>query len=751
MRSYELSKQLGITNKELLQFFKENNFPITSHIATVPEEALEAALKFFSKKQVSKPNKTDQKAEDKEAKKIELKNTEQTKKESPQATQKSTKEESKENKKIEEKLEKKAEPVQEKHVQQKKENTVQHKENNTKINSQTTKSIEPAEYLGSLDNKALHNKPKSHEKIEKSEEAEKIKDIVIPKQSLTVAEFSQKSEIPLSDVIVALLKLGVVATKNQIINKEAVEKLARHFELELSSQESTLAATSNISNISHGFKIESKESDLTERMPVVVVIGHVDHGKTTLLDFIRKTRVASREKGGITQHLGAYVVDVHDKALVFLDTPGHEAFNLIRARGVRSADIAILVVAADDGVMPQTVEAIKHAQLAEVPIIVAINKVDKATPAQIEAVKNQLAQHDLLVEDWGGTTVCALISAKEGTGVSELLEVVDLQSQIMELKANLSVRPVGYILESKLQKGRGSVATVITQHGKLKLGDYFVAGKVSGRISSMTDWKGETLKEAGPSIPVQVAGFNAVPQAGDPFEVVPLGDIKKMLESDFSVNSKSPSLISQAEEGITKVSVILKTDTVSSKEALEGAIKKISNRLKEAVIDVVYSGIGDITERDILLASDTKSFIYGMHVKVSKNLNDLMQRNKVKVKTFDIIYKLLEDLEELTKSEQPIKYKLDKVGEAVVIKTFTVKNIGTIAGALVKSGRFIRNGKVIVWRNKHKVGNAEIQSLQREHKNVKEVHSGFEFAFFTQGYQDWELEDVIECFEEVPE
>jgi len=562
-------------------------------------------------------------------------------------------------------------------------------------------------------------------------------------QPMTIAQFIDKTGKPLSEVILFLLKKGIVAGRNQIISDEVVAELARHYEIP-----TTEIAATTIKDQSRFGTILGKPQEA--RLPVVVVIGHVDHGKTTLLDFIRNTRVAAREKGGITQHLGAYAATTKHGSLVFLDTPGHEAFSLIRTRGVRAADIAILVVAADDGIMPQTIEAIKTAQSANLPMIVALNKIDKATPAQIEKVKQGLAQHGLVPEEWGGQTVIVPISAKLGTGIDELLEIVVLQAQLLELSANIDVPAQGFVLESKIEKGLGLVATVICQQGMLRVGDYFVAGATQGKVSALIDSAGNRLKEVAPSLPVLVAGFEALPRAGDAFEVVSVDVFKKhrhAITSTADVN-KYRNATSLVHDNV--LSLIIKTDNASSLEALLGAIRKLHGKaFKE--FNIIHGAVGPITESDISLAIDTKALIYGLHVKVESNAVVLAQKKGLVIKLFDIIYKMLEDLEIVAEQGRPVKMVTKKIGEAVVLKVFDIKNLGVIAGAQVKSGLFSRNGKVVVFRGKHKVGEGSIKSLQRDKKAVKEVHAGFECAFMIDGFSEWQVDDRVECSLESPE
>lgn len=549
----------------------------------------------------------------------------------------------------------------------------------------------------------------------------------------TVEDVARQINKPVNEVILTLLRNGVVATKNQQISEKVVAQLARLYNIPTKAP-------------AEPHKAEAKEvtkvvSGKDTRPPVVVIIGHVDHGKTTLLDYIRKTRVAAKEKGGITQHIGAYEAQTPQGAITFLDTPGHEAFSMIRVRGLRVADIAILVVAADDGIMPQTLEAIRAAKQAQIPLIVAINKIDKATPAQIEAVKRGLAQHDLLSEEWGGQTIVLPISAKNGTGITELLEVIILQSQLMELTTTTSAPAKGFILESRIEKGRGPVATVIAQQGTLSVGDYFISGQTRGKISSLVNYAGKRIERALPSMPVSVAGFDALPEIGEFFEIVTAEEYKNRPTARVEhVKSRQSS-----QEAIN---IVLKTDTISSKEALLQAVQKLSGKaFKE--LNVVSSHIGAITENDVLFASDTNSTIYGLHAKIEPNALTLAKKLDVTVKLFDIIYKMLEDLQDLAEQGKPIKKTWKKIGEAVVLKVFDIKNLGIIAGGQVKSGRFVRDGKVVVWRGKHKVGEGSIQSLQRDRKTVKEVHTGFECAFMVDGFTEWQVDDRVECLQEV--
>lgn len=683
MRIYEFSKKYDTSNKEVIEFLTSHGFEAASHMSVIPTEALSQLEQFFAPKSKETP----------------------------------------------------ASVVQEKTISpvaEKKPTPIAVKETVVPTPKAVEKAAQPAVSM-----------PKKTIEPQRSEE--KTKEVTprgIIAQPMPVGELAVVLDKPVSEVILFLLRQGIVATKNQIVSEKVVSQLAQHFGVPLLQP----APVEKKEVVQKPTTLAPQEGNVVERLPIVVVIGHVDHGKTTLLDFIRKTRVASREKGGITQHLGAYLAKTEHGSLVFLDTPGHEAFTIMRGRGLKVADLAILVVAADDGIMPQTIEAIRQAKAVGLPIVVAINKIDKASPAQIEAVKRGLAQYEVLPEEWGGETVCVPISAKLGQGVNELLEVVVLQSKLMELTANVSVPARGFVLESRLEKGRGPVGTVICQHGILHVGDYFVAGSQQGRINSLVDSFGTRVQSVEPSIPVQVAGFSELPQAGDFFEVVTAQQIKK-----GKPEIKQTSLTSHQVRPENAINLIIKTDVVSSQEAVLNAVGKMSGKaFKEFYI--ISSGVGSITERDIMLAADTSAIVYGLHAKIESNAAALAQKLGVIVKLFDIIYRMLEDLTEIAEKGKPVKKVLRKVGEATIIKVFDIKNVGIIAGAMLKSGRFVREGgKVVVWRGKHKVGEGVIASLQRDKKAVKEVHAGYEFAFTVTGFTDWQIDDRVECMMEVAE
>ncbi len=612
--------------------------------------------------------------------------------------------------------------------------------NTVHIQSESKKSFPPQKTRNLVQHQRATQDASPVKKIQPQpkpqEQKEEPRQVILAPMS--VAQAAEKMGVSANEMIIVLLGWGVVANKNQTLTIDVVGRLARHYEIPVVKKE--------VATQEEFAEINVEQSKLQERLPVVVVMGHVDHGKTTLLDYTRNTRVASREKGGITQHLGAYEVGTSQGNVVFLDTPGHEAFSKIRMRGARIADIAILVIAADDSIKPQTIEAIKHAKDAKVTIIVAINKIDKADEKQIERVKQDLAKHDLLSEDWGGKTICVPISAKLGTNVDQLLEMVVLQAQLMELKAEAHGPAKAYVLEAKIEKGRGPVATVISRHGQIKVGDYFACGSTFGHVSTLIDSYGKRRSSVGPSVPVQVAGFADLPNAGDFFEVIDKEAYRKARMASTGYQSGAEKNLMQ--EGA--INIIIKADSNLSKEALVESIHKVSKQFEKG-FNIIYAGVGDITESDVALAANTDSKIYGMHVKSELNAVTLAKRNSVSLFFFDIIYKLLEDLERIAHASKEIKMVRKKIGEAVVRKVFEVKNVGVIAGSYINDGIFTKGALVVGWRGKQKLGEGKIKSLQRDRNSVKEVHKGFECGFVVSEISDWQEDDRAECYIEVPE
>ncbi|MFC1894424.1 translation initiation factor IF-2 [Candidatus Dependentiae bacterium] len=573
-----------------------------------------------------------------------------------------------------------------------------------------------------------------------------ITEIVIEKNMplFQAADVMGKSS---GDLIVALLKSGMACNRNNILPVEVIIALAKQFGID--------ATIKNPKEELSSPKVEKTRQDQgLKRWPIVVVMGHVDHGKTTLLDFIRKMNTASREKGGITQHLGAYEVDSSHGKIVFLDTPGHEAFSFIRSRGAKITDIAVLIVAADDGVKPQTIEAIKHAKDSSVPIIVAINKIDKASSSTaLQTVKRQLADQDLIVEDWGGEVVCVPISAKTGEGVGDLLEMIVLQAEMMDLKAEPKMRAKAFVLESKLEKGHGPVATVICVDGTIKRGDFFICGSGTGRVRVLVNSFNKIIKEVGPSIPVKVVGFDGFAEIGDWLQVVSKEEYLKAKSSKNTFISAASRSGSQAKFTLkdsidNQINLIIKTDTRGSKEALEGSILKLMKKLKKGYssICIVQIGVGDISESDIEMAASTGSIILGLHIKTEKNAVSLAKTRGVKVEIYDIIYRAIEYLEEILEKTKKVEKVWKKVSQLLVKKVFDIKKIGIVAGCGVQEGVVSKGNKVECMRRGKIVGQGRITSLQKEGKVVAQVHAGYECGFVCDGFTDWREDDIVNCY-----
>ncbi|HSC24691.1 MAG TPA: translation initiation factor IF-2 [Candidatus Babeliales bacterium] len=587
--------------------------------------------------------------------------------------------------------------------------------------------------------KISENKYQEPVVAKKDQSAGNLTNIVLSIRQMSVSEFAEKIKKSVTDVIVTLLKWGIIATKNQVISEDIVQRLATHYDISVVKG----AAKQEVAKLDK--QLSMGKSILKKRAPVVVVVGHVDHGKTTLLDYIRKTRVALKEKGGITQHLGAYEATTPHGNIVFLDTPGHEAFVKIRQRGIKVADIVILIVAADDGVMPQTVEAIKYALSMQVPIVVAINKIDKVDSARLEVIKRQLNQHGLTVEDWGGDVICVPVSAKTGMGIDRLLEMVALQAEMMELRAEVNVPANGYILESSLEVGRGSVATVIVQNGILKVGDYIACGSTTAHISSLFDSYNKRIKEVTPAMPAQASGFDGKPEPGDYFKVISKEEyLKTKSAGDNKIFFAGNRLM--YEKGIN---LLVKADNYSSLEAIIEGIDHLSKKLKKG-FNILRHEIGDVSESDIEFAFNTNSRIICFNVKTETNAHILANRRKVTILYYGIIYKLLEELDAIAQEAKDIEMVRTKIGEAFVLRVFDIKKIGVIAGAIVRDGRFVRDGYVVVWRGKNKIGEGKITSLQRDKKSVKEVFTGFECGFIVNGFSEWAEDDRVECFIDIP-
>ncbi len=581
------------------------------------------------------------------------------------------------------------------------------------------------------------------------EVARKAPTVVKIPDEITVGELASRMKKTAGEVIKCLMKNGVMAGINQAIDFDTAEYVATEFGCKV-EKEITITIEERIID-DH---VDTAD-ELQTRAPVVVVMGHVDHGKTSTLDAIRQTSVTSGEAGGITQHIGAYTVDVGGNMVTFLDTPGHAAFTSMRARGAKSTDIAILVVAADDGIMPQTIESINHAKAANVPIIVAINKMDKPT-ANPDKIKEQLTKYDLIPEEWGGDTIICPISAKTGMGLDNLLEMVILSAEVLELKANPDRRAKGTVIEARLDKTRGPVATLLVQNGTLKQGDIVIAGTAVGRVRVMTNDKGRTVKAAGPSVPVEITGLAEVPAPGDEFNAVTDERMARELVEQRRQEAKDAvarltqkvtldNLFAKMQEGEMKeLPLIVKADVQGSAEAVKASLEKISN--EEVRVKVIHAGVGAINESDILLASTAGAIIVGFNVRPDAGAQASAQRTNVDMRFYRVIYDAIDEIEAAMKGMLAPTYEEVVLGHAEVRMTYKVSAIGTVAGCMVKDGKITRDAQVRVLRDNIVIHEGEVGSLQRFKDAAKEVTAGYECGMTVSKYNDLKEGDIFECF-----
>ena len=684
MRIYELAKKMGVTSRELLDKFSKGGHNFSSHMSVVTKEAED----FI--------NKT--KSDGSSVQKIKVGNSVASE------------------------------------IKKTKSNVVAGIKKNTDLAKPSSESEKKTPFQSRFVSRARSNGFSSKKLTDAVTKVCIEKDMPL----FEVAKMFGRTD---GDLIFLLLGKGIALNRNNVLSVDTIKMLADSFGLEVE-----IGSGDKTEKFHKGFDISK---DAVIRWPIVVIMGHVDHGKTTLLDYIRKINTAEKEKGGITQHIGAYEVDSAHGKIVFLDTPGHESFSYLRKKGAKITDIAILIVAADDGVMPQTIDALKNAKDAKIPIIVAINKVDKpGISAGIETVKRQLAEHDLVPEDWGGNTICVPISAKTGEGVNELLEMIILQSQMMELKANPDLPAKAFILESKIEKGFGPVATVICTEGSLKQDDFFVCGNGgTGRVRLLVNSHGKKIKKAEPSIPVKVVGFDDFSLIGEWLEVV---DRKEYLRVKSGRGSYRPTVHANLPQQIASgfeenLNIIIKTDALGSKEAIIDSLGKISKQKKDAhcPVRIVSGKVGAISEGDVLFAENTGSIIFGLHVKVERNAVKLAREKGVEIKLYDVIYHLVEDIEKILISRKKVVIKWVKTGEAEVRKVFNIKKVGVIAGCYVRDGVFSRGDKVECIRSKVVVGEGRIVTLQRDKKVIKEVPAGYECGFTCDGFQGWKEGDTV--------
>ena len=581
----------------------------------------------------------------------------------------------------------------------------------------------------------------------------KIEKAVITSEIIPLKVLSEKIGISAIEITKRLFKEGIMKTINDSIDFDTAGFIAADLgiELELKLEKTAEDKLSEALGIS----APEDESKLVKRPPVVTVMGHVDHGKTSLLDRIRKTNVTTGEAGGITQHIGAYQVSIGGRPITFLDTPGHEAFTAMRARGAQATDIAVLVVAADDGIMPQTIEAINHAKAAGVSIIVAVNKIDKPE-ANIDRIKTQLTEHDLLIEEWGGDIMLCPVSAKTGKGVDDLLESINLLADLKELKANPDRKAKGVVIEAKLDPNRGPVATILIQNGTLKVTDSIVVGMVTGKVRAMSDDKGRRINSAGPSVPVSIMGLDEVPNSGDILYAVEQEKLTKLVAEERKNKEKEErqkqmskvtldDLFSKISDGNMKaLNIVVKADVKGSVEAVKSSLEKLTN--EEVRVNVIHAGVGAINESDIMLADSSNAIVIGFNVRPDTNAKQVAERSGVDVKLYRVIYEALEDVEKAMKGMLAPKYQEIYMGKAEVRNTFKITGVGMVAGCYVTDGKIIRNGKLRIYRDDVMICEGNVLQLKRFKDDVKEVQQGFECGISIENFNDIRLDDFIECY-----
>ena len=625
------------------------------------------------------------------------------------------------------------------------------------IQKQIRETLEKLQGKSSKSKGAKYRKDKRDQRKIQSEEEEALLEeeskIIKITEFITVGEIATLMDVTTNDIISACMTLGIMVTMNQRLDAETLSVVADEFGYKLEF------IKTDIEEDKDEFEVEEDPKSLKERPPIVTVMGHVDHGKTSLLDYIRNSSVTEGESGGITQHIGAYSVLVNkSKKITFLDTPGHEAFTAMRARGAQITDIVIIVIAADDSIMPQTKEAISHAQAGGVPIIFAINKIDKEG-ANPDKVKESLASMNLVVEDWGGKIQSQDISAINGKGVDSLLEKVLLEAEIMDLKANPDKNSSGSVLEAYLDKGRGYVSTMLVQNGSLKIGDYVLAGKTSGKVKAMFDETGKTIKIATPSTPVSVLGLDGAPQAGDPFKVLEDEKEAKLIASKRTQLVREQNVRTQKQLTLDEIgrriaigdfkelNVIIKGDVDGSVEALTDSFENLST--EEIQVNIIFKGVGAITESDVLLASASEAIIVGFNVKPTDSARKLSEKEQIDIRFYSIIYDAINDLKDAMEGMLSLEMKEESTGEAEVRETFKISRIGTIAGCMVTSGKILRNSNVRVVRSDELIFEGKLLSLKRFKDDVKEVAKGYDCGIQIDEFNDLVEGDIIQCYQEV--
>ena len=725
MRVYEYAKKFNLSSKEIIIKLKEMNIEVSNHMTTIEDDAVKKLDSIYNNKDNSKPQSNQQQAV--------------AKPQQSAPTQAQPNSQTNEAKQPEVRKKEAVKTAPKKPAQNTQSNQKGGFNNRNKGKSNNNQNK----------NRNNQNKGKQQPVQPQIKQQKELPAKITFSESLTVAELAKKLHREPSEIIKKLFLLGVMATINQELDKDAIELIAGEYGVEV--EEEIKIDTTDL----EVYFTEEDEANLVERPSVVTIMGHVDHGKTTLLDSIRNTKVTAGEAGGITQHIGAYQVVENGKKITFLDTPGHAAFTTMRARGAKITDITILVVAADDGVMPQTIEAINHSKAAEVPIIVAVNKIDKPT-ANPERVMQELTEQGLVPEAWGGETIFVPLSAKTGEGIDSLLEMILLVSEVEEYKANPNRKAVGSVIEARLDKGRGSVASLLVQNGTLKIGDPIVVGNTFGRVRAMVNDLGRRVKEAGPSTPVEITGLSEVPQAGDRFVVFDdektarqVGEARATtaIQAQRSVNTRVSldNLFEHMKQGEMKdLNIIIKADVQGSAEALGASLQKID--VEGVNIKIIHSAAGAINESDITLAAASNAIVIGFNVRPDNNAKRAAEAEDVDIRLHRIIYKVIDEIEAAMKGMLDPEFEEKIIGQAEVRQTFKVSKVGTIAGSYVTDGKITRNSGIRLIRDGVVIFEGEIDDLKRFKDDVKEVAQGYECGITIRNFNDVKENDVIEAY-----
>lgn len=742
IRVHALAKEIGITSKELISKLNELEISVKNHMSTLDSAEEDRVRNLYNKNSSKNDSPVEKKNNDKQG---DNKKKTHPNKEKQNKNNSDNKELKKDNKnKTSNKENNKNDDKTEHSSNQKKKNNKKNKSKNKENDNDKNHS-----FKRDLTKKKPKKKVRSKHKVE---EEDKGDDSIIVIAPITVKDFANQLGVSVSTVITKLIGLGVMANQNQSIDEDTCILLADELGIEIEIEAPNLDQSVEEE---YGLLREDRERDLKPRPPVVTVMGHVDHGKTSLLDSIKKTHVTQSEAGGITQHIGAYTVNLSGKKITFLDTPGHEAFTSMRLRGAQTTDIAILVVAADDGVMPQTIEAISHARSADVPIIVAITKIDKPE-GNPERVKQELMNENLVPEEWGGDTIVVGVSSKSGEGIDELLEMILLVAEMKELKANPNRRAIGTIIEANLDKAKGPMATILIKNGTLRFGDAIVSGTCSGRIRAMEDDKGKKVKKAGPSMPVVILGLNDVPNAGDTIYAVNDDKTAKAI-ADKNTEISREKRLSQttkisldnlfekiSEEDVKELNVVVKGDVKGSVEALNQSLLKLST--EEVKISVIHSGVGGINESDVTLASASNAIVIGFNVRPNINAIELAKTEDVEIRTYRVIYEIINDIEQAAKGMLDPDIVEEILGRCEIRQTFKLPNNQMVAGVYVLNGKILRNSKVKVLRDDVVIHEGDIASLKRFKDDARELATGFEGGLVIDGFNDIKEGDLLESY-----